>query len=351
MPNDDLFIDPLMYQRDDRGRWPRDHAKWLSAVNDIPDGHYLVPTDDQSVVLINDHGKIRCVSNICTHKKAVMFSGAGVIGSTITCPVHKWSWSKSGKILGARGFDKSPCMDLPEYQLDHMNGHLFVSCQEILNEINEIDSISTYLDIRDYELHSTSRIQYSFDWKIFMEIFLDLYHVRSCHPGLKSLADCNTFEWTFGKGWALQTADYNSNGHPDEFYAELLLTYEKMGYVNSSKYGAVWLGIYPNIMLEYYPGSIVVSKVWPNGAGQCINHLEFYYQRELVDQFPSFPDVQQRAFMKTADEDEEIGVKLQKGAELVKSPYAAFNHPTEEAGFVHFHRWLKTNGYIEQATK
>jgi choline monooxygenase len=195
--------------------------------------------------------------------------------------------------------------------------------------------------VSDHIWHSSSTVEYQFDWKIYMEIFLDLYHVNSYHPGLRSSIDCNTFEWILEEGWCCQTAEFSKTMSTIENYSRLFDIYKESGLFNSTKYGAIWLGIYPNTMIEYYPGAITVSTVWPTAPGKCVNFLDWYYEKDLVEKFPDFPEIQQKAFIMTADEDEEIGMKLQKGVSLQDKPFVVKNHPVEEAGFNHFHKWLK----------
>ena len=209
-----------------------------------------------------------------------------------------------------------------------------------MQDIDLLGDLTTNLSISGYKWHSSASIDYGFDWKIFMEIFLDLYHVQSFHPGLRSLTDCQSFGWVFGRNWSCQTASFNRKTADTEDYKELQSMYRATGHFDTAKFGAVWLGIYPNTMIEYYPGCMVVSTVWPLAPGRCRNNLEFYYEDGLLERWPEFANIQQKCFMSTADEDEIIGLRIQKGLSLSNDPFNAHNHPTEEAGFEHFHGWL-----------
>src|SRR3546814_18743552 len=46
-------------------------------------------------------------------------------GGNIVCPVHRWTSSKQGKLIGAPQFPKTPCMDLQSYTLKQCHGFLF----------------------------------------------------------------------------------------------------------------------------------------------------------------------------------------------------------------------------------
>lgn len=333
-------IDPSLYFRnDDHRSWINRYPVWMATLGEIPTGRYLVPDHHPSLAMIND-GSLRCISNICSHKKATIMQGRGDIGSVISCPIHRWTWDLEGRIKGARGFDRDCSMDLKQTEIHGWKGHVFAGGKEWLSDIDRIGDLSRYLDASLYERHDRSSITYSFSWRIFMEIFLDLYHVRSFHPGLGSLTDCQTFDWIFGKNWSCQTGRFGRGIVRDLAYQELYDLYKESGHYDSAEYGAIWLGIYPNTMIEYYPGCLVVSTVWPNGASSCTNHLDFYYEKGLLERFPRFAEVQQRCFMATADEDEVIGNRMQQGLSWLSSPFESFDHPLEEAGYKHFHEWL-----------
>lgn len=336
-----MIIDPKIYTTDDKHLF-NDVPKWLTSISNFSaEINSVVPDHDQSVSLIENSGIIRCLSNICSHKNAIMNEGSRKIEKSIVCPIHKWSWSHDGKIKTARGFDKKECMNLETYPMHTWNGHMFYGSNTWMNDIDLLPSDLSYkLNIENYKLHSKSNVYYNFDWKIFMEIFQDLYHVQSYHPGLRSLTDCKTFNWIFGKDWCCQTAKINKSWPTEPGHKKLYELYKELGYYDSETYGAIWLGIYPNIMIEYYPGSIVVSIVKPVSPGKCINYLEFYYEKSIpVDKANSLASIHNETFMKTADEDEIIGNKMQKGLELLSKPFFAHNHPVEEAGYVHFHNW------------
>ena len=46
---------------------------------------------NENKVMINDHGIVRVLSNICRHRNARMLSNRGTI-SSIVCPIHRWTY-------------------------------------------------------------------------------------------------------------------------------------------------------------------------------------------------------------------------------------------------------------------
>lgn len=40
---------------------------------------------------------------------------------------------------------------------------------------------------------------------------------------------------------------------------------------------------YPNVMVEWYPNTLVVSTLWPVSVSETINVVEFLLSREIVE--------------------------------------------------------------------
>jgi len=79
------------------------------------------------------------------------------------------------------------------------------------------------------------------------------------------------------------------------------------------KQGAIWLTYYPNIMVEWYPNVLAVSSIVPRGPEHCSNVVEFYYPEDIVLFEREFVEAEQRAYIETAREDEEICLRMTEG--------------------------------------
>src|SRR5260370_3584102 len=82
------------------------------------------------------HTRFKCdwSSDVCSSDlQAVMLKGRGNLmtegkghaGGNIVCPLHRWTYSTSGELLGAPHFSHDPCLNLNNYRLREWNGLLF----------------------------------------------------------------------------------------------------------------------------------------------------------------------------------------------------------------------------------
>lgn len=317
--------------------------------NELPlPGQYKISKDNGfNLLLINDGGKVRVFNNACTHKGAQLCSNdKGDMGQFIVCPVHKWCFNLDGTFRSARGFDACPEKNLEEIETREWNGMLWANNFDWMEDIDQLGHYKDFFDLADYKHVHTENRKLDYHWRTFYEIFLDLYHVQAIHPGLRSLVDTKSYDWKFAKDWSLQIASLKGQGG-DEHYSNLYNIYKQQNItVDNEPYGSLWLGIYPNIMLEYYPGCLVISKIFPEGNG-CNQYLDFYMRNDAID-VEGWQKYQIAGFDATSIEDDIAAVQLEKGRRSLltagHNTMNFFNHPVEEAGLEHWLNWMKVQG-------
>ncbi len=59
-------------------------------------------------------------------------------------------------------------------------------------------------DFSGYVLDRVMVDEYDFNWKTFIEVYLEVYHVDPFHPGLGNFTDCNNFAVDYGADWSVQ---------------------------------------------------------------------------------------------------------------------------------------------------
>ena len=61
--------------------------------------------------LVRNQNGVELLSNVCRHRQSIMLKGSGN-AQNIVCPLHRWTYDMSGKLLGAPHFPGNPCLDL-----------------------------------------------------------------------------------------------------------------------------------------------------------------------------------------------------------------------------------------------
>ena len=109
-------------------------------------------------------------------------------------------------------------------------------------------------------------------------------------------------------------------------------------------HGAVWLTLYPTVMVEWYPSVLVVSTLQPQGPRRTLNTVEFFYPEEIAAFEPEFVEAQQAAYMETVIEDDEIAERMDAGRQALMArgdnEVGPYQSPMED-GMQHFHEWYR----------
>ena len=297
------------------------------------------------VLVRNDNG-VELLSNVCRHRQSIMLKGSGN-AQNIVCPLHRWTYDLSGKLLGAPHFPGNPCLDLGRTPLTGWNGLQFSGPRDPNRDLASLGVLAD-LDFSGYMLDRVVKHEYAVNWKTFIEVYLEDYHVGPFHPGLGQFVNADDLKWEFGEWYSVQTVGLNQAlGKPGtkayRAWHEAVLRYNNG---EMPKQGAIWLTYYPNVMVEWYPNVLVVSTILPRDPEHCTNIVEFYYPEDIVLFEREFVEAEQRAYIETAKEDEEICVRMTEGRRALnlqgRNEFGPYQSPMED-GMIHFHEFLRTH--------
>jgi choline monooxygenase len=316
--------------------------------------YYALPHESEGRALVRSANGVELISNVCRHRQAVMLKGRGSLhtqapgsaGGNIVCPLHRWTYAPSGELLGAPHFSQDPCLNLNNYKLREWNGLLF--------EDNGVDIESdlanmgprAILDFNGFALDRVELHTCNYNWKTFIEVYLEDYHVGPFHPGLGQFVTCDDLSWEFKDNYSVQTVGvsqgFGKPGSPTyQTWHDMLLKYRNG---KLPERGAIWLTYYPHIMVEWYPHVLTVSTLHPISPSQTLNMVEFYYPEEIVAFEREFVEAQQAAYMETCIEDDEIAERMDAGRQALMqrgdNEIGPYQSPMED-GMQHFHEWYR----------
>lgn len=310
-------------------------------------------SESEGRMLVRSEQGIELLSNVCRHRQALMFGGTGSSmtrgnAKHIVCPLHRWTYDLKGELLGAPHFDESPCLNLANTKLQSWNGLLFEqNGYNVMEKLSKL-SVTKDLDFTGYMLDHVEVQECNYNWKTFIEVYLEDYHVEPFHPGLGSFVSCDDLRWEFGADYSVQTVGVNngllkSGSKKYQAWQEQVLKF-RQGAVPS--FGAIWLTLYPNIMVEWYPHVLIISTLWPQSVGKTRNVVEFYYPEEIVLFEREFIAAERAAYMETCLEDDEIGFRMDAGRRRLfdrgVNEVGPYQSPMED-GMQHFHEWFRAN--------
>jgi len=310
-----------------------------------PGDYYALPSECEGRVLVrNPRGGIELLSNVCRHRQAIMLNGRGN-ARNIVCPLHRWTYDLEGTLLGAPHFDEQPCLNLGRSPLQNWRGLLFEGPRDVSRDLAKL-GLDQEFDFDGYLLDHVEIHECDYNWKTFIEVYLEDYHVEPFHPGLGKFVSCSDLRWDFGDWHSVQTVGIHDSlkrpGTPAyrRWHEQVL----RFGEGRLPRHGAVWLTYFPNVMVEWYPYVLVVSTVIPRGPQRTTNIVEFYYPEEIALFERDFVEAERAAYMETCAEDDEIALRMDAGRRALlergTSEVGPYQSPMED-GMQHFHEFYR----------
>ena len=341
------YFDPALHGREMELLF-RSRPRYLGhelSVPEVGDYHALVQEGEGRALVRTPEG-VGLISNVCRHRQAVMLRGRGNTRSHSVCPLHRWTYDLKGELVGAPHFADDPCRNLANYPIQAWNGLVFEGRgRDVAADLGGLGAAKD-LDFSGFQYHSSHIHECDYNWKTFIEVYLEDYHVAPFHPGLGQFVSCEDLRWEFGAEYSVQTVGANNalakpGSAKYRTWHDAVLAYREG---KAPEHGAIWLTGYPTTMVEWYPHVLVVSTLHPKGPQRTLNLVEFFYPEEIVAFEPDFIAAQQAAYWETCAEDDEIALRMDAGRRALmergEDDAGPYQSPMED-GMQQFHEWYR----------
>lgn len=141
------------------------------------------------IVIRDDAGEVRVLSNVCRHRGMPLVQGKGNV-TRFVCPYHAWSYARDGALLRAprmenAGFDVANCR-LNSFPVTLWRGFIYVSlsASPVPFDIGAepLDEMIAPYEPDSFRLVHEAREIWRTNWKCLVENFMEGYHLSVVHP-------------------------------------------------------------------------------------------------------------------------------------------------------------------------
>ena len=233
------------------------------------------------VVTMDDAGELHALANTCSHRGMKLKADEGNC-QQLVCPFHAWTYSLSGELISAPrmencaqsevGFKESD-YNLSTIRLEQSDGFVFVcldqeqpSLQDWLADFGEVH---LPWSLSDLETARVVKLDVNCNWKTFIEVFNEYYHLPFVHPnsldGLYLEPDesdtvIGEFATQFGitSGTAALLEEAQNHALPP------IVTLQER-----EQKGTRYTWAFPNMTFAACSDSLWMYEVYPLGAHRC----------------------------------------------------------------------------------
>jgi len=305
-----------------------------------PGAYFTVDVIGEPVVIVRDQtGTLRAFSNVCRHRAGPIAQGAGC-RNVFQCAYHGWTYTLDGRLIGTpevdgEGFFDRFTMGMVPLRCETWEQFIFVNFDHqapplsaFLGNIPQLTAAFPFAGIqlaerRDYTVNC--------NWKVYVDNFLEGYHIPIVHPGLMKEIDYPRYRTEVFRYHSQQLGpvkDMKPGESTDRIYAP------RPGLAE-----ALYFWVFPNLMLNVYPDNIQTNVVVPLSHDETLVIFEWFFHDGQSE------DVKARAkkaiaFSDTVQmEDTRICEAVQRG--LQSSTYDRGRYSVKrENGVHHFHLLL-----------
>jgi len=298
-----------------------------------PGDHVVTDVAGEPIIVVRGKdGALRAFYNVCRHRGGPLALKDGNADMLI-CKYHGWTYRLDGMLRGVPHFNAVELFDKRDYGLTPVplavwEGLVFVTLAERPKALEtyvagireriaptRLDSLQFARRV-DYEVHA--------NWKVYVDNYLEGYHVPYVHPELFTLYDY--------EGYVTEVRDwYSVQVGP--------LTGDRNVYTAGGG-DALYYHVFPNLMLNVVPGRLQSNVVIPVASDRCRVIFRYYYEdvqsaaaRQRIEADVAFSDKVQR-------EDAEICARVQQGLGSRAYDKGRFSVRFEE-GVYHFQNLVK----------
>ena len=289
---------------------------------------------DEPLVLVKDQGgKLRCLTNVCTHRGNILVN-APCKADKLRCRYHGRQFHLDGRFLSMPEFKEvqdfpSASDNLRELPLHQWGKLLFAGLQQApADAFPPMEERMRWspMDKLVYRPDLSAEHSMQANWALYVENYLEGFHVPFVHPTLNAVLDFGDYTTELYARSSLQLGIARKNeacfdlpvGHPD----------------HGKKVAAYYWWVFPNLMFNFYPWGLSLNVVEPQSVGVTkVRFLSFVCDESKLGAGAG------TGLDQVEKEDEEVVEAVQRGIRSRNYAHGRYS-VTRERGTHHFHRLI-----------
>lgn len=247
------------------------------------------------VIVRGKDDQLRAFYNVCPHRAGVVADGRGNRKS-LQCKYHGWTYDLEGKLMRAPEFEgvkdwNKDAVCLSSVKVQAWGPWVFVNLDPNAAPMSEVygkihgEIADSGFNIDNMKLIERRDYIIDCNWKVYVDNYLEGYHLPIAHPGLFREVDYDKYE--------VETFRYYSKQHAPIRDVDPREVRDRR-YVRSGEgeANALYYWIFPNVMLNVYLDNTSINIILPLGHDKTLTIFEWYFETPgTADGWGSMQDV------------------------------------------------------------
>lgn len=221
------------------------------------------------IIFRNTENEIKAFYNVCKHRGGPLAIKKGT-KTVLQCQYHGWTYLDDGSLRGVPDWNLVELFDkkdfgLEPFEISIWQGLIFARVQKsdptLAELLGGIENRIAPLNLSALQFHTEQTYDINCNWKVYVDNYLEGYHIPIVHPELANLLDYKSYVTKTEKWHSLQHSPFK-NG--DNLYSQ-----------NGGE--AFYYFVFPNMMLNILPGRLQMNLVVPVSPTRCKVVFSYIY--------------------------------------------------------------------------
>lgn len=210
-------------------------------------------------------GVLRAFHNICRHRGGPLAWEGTQHCDVLRCRYHGWIYSEDGTLARTPGFYGNSKLGLPagDYSLypisvESWGQFIFINfdtaARPLLECMGELPLLCSEVKLDRLVTHSRKRFLFSCNWKLYVENWLESYHIPWLHKSLSRDVRVADYKVRVGDRVVVHTAPQGRNG---------------------AVYDGLWIWLPFTTGWNFYPGGLSVERFLP--VDECTTQIDYTF--------------------------------------------------------------------------
>ena len=275
---------------------------------------------------------IKAFFNVCKHRGGPLGVKKGTT-TVLQCQYHGWTYLTDGSLRGVPDWNHVELFDEKDFGLepvtiDTWQGLIFAHINEPTQSLDSVfKGISERIaptSFNNLEFYIEQTYDVECNWKVYVDNYLEGYHIPIVHPELANLLDYKEYTTEPHPMYSLQYSPFKGG---DNLY-------------QAENGEAFYYFIFPNIMLNILPGRLQVNAVIPVSPTKCQVLFAYFYDDVFEKQKAGILNDDLQYSDNIQQEDIDICEAVQRGLQSKAYDKGRFS-VKRELGVYHFQSLIK----------
>ena len=264
------YHDPSLYRRELETIFSRE---WLLVGHErelTKPGDYLATTlAHRPLFVIRDKaGVLKAFHNVCRHRAGILVrEGSGHCG-LIRCLYHGWVYDTGGVLRKRPGFAEDDsfegtALSLFPIRVESWRGFVFVNLDQDASPLEaglgDLVGAMAPFAVERFAFHRSKAYDLAFNWKTYVDNYLEGYHIPSMHHGLARDLDMTTYRIENGERVCIHRSEAKQR---------------------DAAYKGLFLWRWPNNTIGVYGAGFNICRILPLGPSRMRLLFDFFFDPE-----------------------------------------------------------------------